>query len=171
MTTGHIAGIAVRNPQMLTFGRHYGLTWPLCAGRPGDQGWRENAVKLAKADIVPPRRTCCPSMRLSPGSRRRARCFARRSMTVLPTYRPRVRIRPADRSRRHGLLITLGMYPCRFQASTDETVNNDTPEAAGSVMGAETPYREWKPSRQPAIMSFITRLLRANVRRLQIGDR
>ena len=39
----------------------------------------------------------------------------------------------------HGLLITLGMYSCRFQASTDETVNNVTPEAAGSVMGAETP--------------------------------
>ena len=31
------------------------------------------------------------------------------------------------------------MYSCRFQASTDETVNNVTPEAAGSVMGAETP--------------------------------
>ena len=78
-----------------------------------------------------------------------------------PNVRPRVRLRPADRSHQaddHGLLITLGMYSCRFQASTNETVNNVTPEAAGSVMSAETLYRESKPSRQPAIMSFITRL-------------
>ena len=93
-------------------------------------------------------------------------------MTVLPTYRPRVRLRPADRSRRHALLITLGMYSCRFQASTDETVNNVTPEAAGSVMGAETPLPGVETIQ--AASNHVLHNETASgprVRRLQIGDR
>jgi hypothetical protein len=54
VTVEHVAGIAVRNRQMVEFARHYGLTMATC--RPADpqtKGGSENAVKIAKADLVP----------------------------------------------------------------------------------------------------------------------
>ena len=54
VTTGHIAGIAVRNPQMVTFARHYGVTVHTCEpADPASKGGSESTVKLAKADLVP----------------------------------------------------------------------------------------------------------------------
>ncbi len=54
VTVEHVAGIAVRNPQMLAFARHYGVTVHTCepAG-PASKGGSESTVKLAKADLVP----------------------------------------------------------------------------------------------------------------------
>ena len=41
-------------PQMLEFGRHYGLTIATCVpADPASKGGSENAVKIAKADLVP----------------------------------------------------------------------------------------------------------------------
>ena len=54
VTVEHVAGIAVRNPQMLAFCRHYGLTLATCApADPASKGGSDNAVKIAKADLVP----------------------------------------------------------------------------------------------------------------------
>jgi Mu transposase-like protein len=54
VTVEHVAGIAVRNPQMLAFARHYGLTMATCVpADPASKGGSENAVKIAKADLVP----------------------------------------------------------------------------------------------------------------------
>lgn len=54
VTTGHIAGVPVRNRQAVTSGRHYGLSVLTCEpADPASKGGVENAVKLAKADIVP----------------------------------------------------------------------------------------------------------------------
>jgi hypothetical protein len=54
VTVEHVAGIAVRNPQMLAFARHYGLTVATCVpADPQTKGGSENAVKIAKADLVP----------------------------------------------------------------------------------------------------------------------
>ena len=54
VTVEHVAGIAVRNPQMLAFCRHYGLTLATCVpADPASKGGSENAVKIAKADLVP----------------------------------------------------------------------------------------------------------------------
>lgn len=54
VTSGHVAGIAVRNAQMLEFCRHYGLTIATCVpADPASKGGSENAVKIAKADLVP----------------------------------------------------------------------------------------------------------------------
>jgi hypothetical protein len=54
VTIEHVAGVAVRNPQMLSFARHYGLTIATCIpADPASKGGSENAVKLAKADLVP----------------------------------------------------------------------------------------------------------------------
>ncbi|MCA1836410.1 MAG: IS21 family transposase, partial [Actinobacteria bacterium] len=54
VTIEHVAGIAVRNPQMLDFARHYGLTIATCVpADPASKGGSENTVKIAKADLVP----------------------------------------------------------------------------------------------------------------------
>jgi len=54
VTVEHIAGIAVRNPAMLAFTRHYGLTLATCVpADPASKGGSESSVKVAKADLVP----------------------------------------------------------------------------------------------------------------------
>ena len=58
VTIEHVAGIAVRNPQMVDVRRPLRADdRHLCAGRPGQQGRRRRTtVKIAKADLVPTRR-------------------------------------------------------------------------------------------------------------------
>jgi transposase len=54
VTIEHIAGVAVRHPEMVAVGRHYGCTVATC--RPYDpqsKGGAEATVKIAKADLVP----------------------------------------------------------------------------------------------------------------------
>jgi hypothetical protein len=54
VTVEHVAGIPVRNPGAVEFGRHYGLTVATCVPYdPASKGGSESTVKLAKADIVP----------------------------------------------------------------------------------------------------------------------
>lgn len=54
VTVEHIAGVAVRHPEIVAAGRHYGCTVETC--RPYDpesKGGAESTVKIAKADLVP----------------------------------------------------------------------------------------------------------------------
>ena len=54
VTTEHIAGIAVRNPAMVAFARHYSVTIHTCEpADPASKGGSESTVKIAKADLVP----------------------------------------------------------------------------------------------------------------------
>ena len=54
VTVEHVAGIAVRNPRMLAFAGHYGLSIATCVpADPASKGGSENTVKIAKADLVP----------------------------------------------------------------------------------------------------------------------
>jgi len=54
VTTEHVAGIAVRNPAMVAFSRHYGVTLHTCQPvDPASKGGSESTVKVAKADLVP----------------------------------------------------------------------------------------------------------------------
>ena len=54
VTVEHVAGMAVRNPQMVAFARHYGLTVLTCEpADPASKGGSESTVKVAKADLVP----------------------------------------------------------------------------------------------------------------------
>ncbi len=54
MTVEHVAGIAVRNLQMVAFARHYSVTVHTCEpADPASKGGSESTVKLAKADLVP----------------------------------------------------------------------------------------------------------------------
>jgi hypothetical protein len=54
VTVEHVAGIAVRNPQMLAFARYYSVTVHTCEpADPASKGGSESTVKIAKADLVP----------------------------------------------------------------------------------------------------------------------
>jgi transposase len=50
----HIAGTTVRNPQIVSVARHYGLTVATCVpADPQSKGGSEATVRIAKADLVP----------------------------------------------------------------------------------------------------------------------
>lgn len=54
VTSGHIAGIPVRNQDMVAASRHYGLTIATCErADPESKGGSEATVRIAKADLVP----------------------------------------------------------------------------------------------------------------------
>jgi hypothetical protein len=54
VTTGHVAGLAVRNRQMLSVAHYYGASLHTCApADPESKGGSESTVKLAKADVLP----------------------------------------------------------------------------------------------------------------------
>ncbi|MFC4011290.1 IS21 family transposase [Nonomuraea purpurea] len=54
VTTDHVAGIAVRHPQIVAAGRFYGCTVETCVPYdPESKGGAEATVRLAKADLVP----------------------------------------------------------------------------------------------------------------------
>ena len=54
VSTGHIAGIVVRNPEIVEVARHYGMTIRTCLpADPETKGGSEATVRIAKADLVP----------------------------------------------------------------------------------------------------------------------
>ncbi|TWP33028.1 IS21 family transposase, partial [Leekyejoonella antrihumi] len=54
VTTEHVAGVPVRNTQIVEFSKHYGLTVHTCVPcDPASKGGSESSVKIAKADLVP----------------------------------------------------------------------------------------------------------------------
>jgi len=54
VTIEHVAGVAVRHPEMVAAGRHYGCTVLTCVPYdPESKGGSESTVKVAKRDLVP----------------------------------------------------------------------------------------------------------------------
>jgi transposase len=54
VSVDHVCGIAVRNPQIVAVGRHYGLTIATCVpADPESKGGSEATVRVARADLVP----------------------------------------------------------------------------------------------------------------------
>ncbi len=54
VSVDHVCGIAVRNPQIVSVARHYGLTTATCVpADPESKGGSEATVRIAKADLVP----------------------------------------------------------------------------------------------------------------------
>ena len=54
VSVDHIAGIAVRHPEIVAVGRHYGMTIRTCVpADPQSKGGSEATVRIAKADLVP----------------------------------------------------------------------------------------------------------------------
>jgi len=53
VSVDHLCGMAVRNPQIVSVGRHYGLTIATCVpADPESKGGSEATVRIAKADLV-----------------------------------------------------------------------------------------------------------------------
>jgi transposase len=54
VSVDQVCGIAVRNPQIVSVGRHYGLTIATCVpADPESKGGSEATVRIAKAELVP----------------------------------------------------------------------------------------------------------------------
>lgn len=54
VSVDHVAGIAVRHPQIVAVARHYGLSIETCVpADPQSKGGSEATVRIAKADLVP----------------------------------------------------------------------------------------------------------------------
>jgi transposase len=54
VSVDHVCGIAVRNPTIVSIGRHYGLTIATCVpADPQSKGGSKATVRIAKADLVP----------------------------------------------------------------------------------------------------------------------
>ena len=54
VTMGHVASIAVRHPQIVAAGRHYGITVTTCVpADPESKGGAEATVRIAKRDLLP----------------------------------------------------------------------------------------------------------------------
>jgi hypothetical protein len=54
VTTEHIAGVPVRNPQLVAFAQHYSVVVHTCVpADPASKGGTESSVKISKADLVP----------------------------------------------------------------------------------------------------------------------
>lgn len=54
VTVDHVAGLAVRHPQIVAAGGHYGITVATCVpADPESKGGSEATVRVAKADVVP----------------------------------------------------------------------------------------------------------------------
>jgi transposase len=54
VSVDHVCGIAVRNPQIVSVGRRYGLTVATCVpADPQSKGGSEATVRVARADLVP----------------------------------------------------------------------------------------------------------------------
>jgi transposase len=54
ISTDHVAGIAVRHPEIVEVARHYGMTIRTCVpADPQTKGGSEATVRIAKADLVP----------------------------------------------------------------------------------------------------------------------
>src|SRR4051794_18275367 len=62
VSTDHVAGIAVRNPQIVAVARYYGLSIETCVpADPQSKGGSEATVRVAKADLVPTEHNLRPS--------------------------------------------------------------------------------------------------------------
>ena len=54
VSVDHVCGIAVRNPQIVSVARHYGLSIETCVpADPQSKGGSEATVRIARADLVP----------------------------------------------------------------------------------------------------------------------
>ncbi len=62
VTAYHVAGIAVRNADIVAMGRHYGLTIVTCVpADPASKGGVERTVRIAEADLVPTEANLLPA--------------------------------------------------------------------------------------------------------------
>lgn len=139
VTVEHVAGIAVRNPQMLDFARHYGLTIATCVpADPASKGGSENAVKIAKADLVPTEANLLPSYgsfaELEAACRQLRQLVNARPHRV--TRRAPIEMLAEERTRLHPL----PEHPYTAAFGVTRTVGTDTPMIAFDHCSYSVPH-------------------------------
>jgi len=106
VTVDHVCGIAVRNPQIVAVGRHYGITIATCVpADPQSKGGSEATVRIAKADLVPTDHNLRPAYRCWAELEEACEAFCERvnAREHRATRRPPVVMLADERSRLHPL--------------------------------------------------------------------
>ena len=113
VSVDHVAGIAVRNPEIVEVGRHYGMTIRTCVpADPESKGGSEATVRIAKADLVP------TEVNLARSTGRSAQLEAACRALVRGGQRPGRTARPAARRSRCSPRSARGCIRCRRQPFT-----------------------------------------------------
>jgi transposase len=140
VTVEHVAGIAVRNPATVAFGRHYGLTIATCVpADPASKGGSEASVRVAKADLVPTAANLLPAY--ASFAELEAACAA---FTVEINARPHrvtrrapVEMLAEERVRLHPLPAA----PFTATFGVTRTVGTDTPMVCFDTAQYSVPHR------------------------------
>jgi hypothetical protein len=185
VTSEHVAGIAVRNRQMLDFAHNYRLTTPTCVGRSGEQGVAGNAIKIAKADLVPTEANLLPKYASFIELQQACTEFVNRSIPArIEPPDDGVRTRPVLGLR--NMFATLQLGGCVFQADVGvvgtQTVYTDTghhgykiPKAGGgfavccpSRPRKRNPPRHYSAVRSPALQRTLRALMHLDVHNVAV---
>jgi transposase len=106
VTVDHVAGVAVRHPEIVAVSRHYGLTVKTCVPEdPQSKGGSEATVKLAKRDVVPTEVNLRPPFRTFADVETACRVFCEQVNTRVhrETGRAPVEMLAEERTRLHRL--------------------------------------------------------------------
>ncbi len=140
VTTTHVARIAIRNAEMVSAARHYGLTIATCVvADPESKGGSEATVRVAKADLVP----CDANLLPAYGSFAAleaacdAFCDEVNTRAHRVTRRPPVEMLAEERHRLHRL--PAAAYTAAFGVT--RTVGTNTPVIAHEGGEYSVPHR------------------------------
>ena len=126
VTSEHIAGIAVRNPQLVAWARHYAVTVHTCLpADPASKGGSEAAVRVSKADLVPTDANLLPEYQTFADLQKACEAF-QVEVNTRPhriTRRPPVQMLAEERARLHPVAA----IPYTVAFGTTRTVPPNTP--------------------------------------------
>jgi transposase len=110
VTSEHIAGIAVRNPQLVAWAGHYAVTVHTCLpADPASKGGSEAAVRVSKADLVPTDANLLPEYQTFADLQKACEAF-QVEVNTRPhriTRRPPVQMLAEERARLHPVAAIL----------------------------------------------------------------
>ena len=126
VTSEHIAGIAVRNPQLVAWAGHYAVTVHTCLpADPASKGGSEASVRVSKADLVPTDANLLAEYQTF-ADLQKARGAVQGEVNTRPhrlTRRPPVQMSAEERARLHPVAA----IPYTVAFGTTRTVPPNTP--------------------------------------------
>jgi transposase len=148
VTTEHIAGIAVRNAQMVDWAAHYAVTVHTCLpADPASKGGSEAAVRISKADLVPTDANLLPEYATFAELEAACEAFTDQ-VNARPhriTRRPPIEMLAEERARLHP--VAASPYTVAF--GTTRTVPPNTPMVTFEGGQYSVPYRLPGPDGEP----------------------
>jgi hypothetical protein len=104
VSVDHVAGVAVRHPEIVAVGRHYGMSIRTCVpADPQSKGGSEATTRIAKADLIPTDTNLAPEYRVfgQLEGACRAWCEEVNARAHRETRRPPVEMLAEERARLH----------------------------------------------------------------------